>query len=96
MLRNAVGILTQKYNVSRFYWTELPSSSINPSSLINLRVPTVIVLPMQEVHFVQINWSTLADSETRESQKRSGKSTDSVAQLCTHEEEGDDSEDSKH
>ena len=38
----------------------------------------------------------VADSETRESQKRSGKSTDTVAQLCTHEEEDDDSEDSEH
>jgi hypothetical protein len=38
----------------------------------------------------------LADSETHESQKRSGKSTDTMAQLCTHEEEDDDSEDSEH
>ena len=39
---------------------------------------------------------TVADSETRESQKRSGRSMDTVGQLCTHEEEDKDSEDSEH
>ena len=34
----------------------------------------------------------VADSEMRESQKRSGKSTDTVAQLCTHEEEDEEDE----
>ena len=48
-------------------------------------------------HVVQYSATDyVADSETRESQKRSGKSTDTMAQLCTHEEEDDYSEDSEH
>jgi hypothetical protein len=54
-------------------------------------------ITIHDVHSTQEKvMQEIADSETRESQKRSGKSTDTVAQLCTHEEEDDDSEDSKH